>query len=588
MIEIFKEEPFARERTEAIDNTENSFQGENLFTAQTLANHSYENTRLNKSDREKQVCIYCQSKDHISTRCVNVKNVKTRKNILRSSGRCFLCLNKGHRIQHCKVKYACAKCSSKRHNVSICEKVKQDKGIKNEDNNEAPPIENVVMQVNSNSQAILLQTAKAEMFNCDEYREATSRILFDPCSQRTYCRGNLRKTLKLKSMRKETILMKRFALDERVLKVLDVVQICVRGKTKAVNVYIEALCIPLLCSPLQDQTLNGVFNKNYDYLKNLSLSDDYSNTTDKLVDLLIGLDYYFNFVTGKIRPGPPSCPLAVDSIETKTIEQNLKEELSKFWETENVGIGETKYVYNNLESTIRFDGSRYVTSLPFKPHHQFLPDNYSIAKYRLYNLKKRLDNNLDLKIEYDNIFRNYLNEGIIEKVNYESAIPGCVHYLPHHAVICNDKETTKVRVVFDASAKLPKSPSLNECLYAGPCLLSLVYDVLLRFHLQRIVLISDIKQAFLNVGIREEDCDYIRFLWFKDIFSENPEITIYRFLRVVFGLICSPFLLNATVKHHASKYSTKWKYFVEKILRDLYVVTRLPDLIQFLQLMIFI
>ena len=114
LIEIFKEELFARERIEAIDNTENSFEGENLFTAQTLANHSYKNTRLNKSDREKQVCVYCQSKNHISTRCVNVKNVETRKNILRSSGRCYLCLNKGHRIQHCKVKYACAKCSSKR------------------------------------------------------------------------------------------------------------------------------------------------------------------------------------------------------------------------------------------------------------------------------------------------------------------------------------------------------------------------------------------------------------------------------------------------------------------------------------------
>ena len=36
----------------------------------------------------------------------------------------------------------------KRHNVSICEKVKQDKEIKNEDNNEVPPTENVVMQVN--------------------------------------------------------------------------------------------------------------------------------------------------------------------------------------------------------------------------------------------------------------------------------------------------------------------------------------------------------------------------------------------------------------------------------------------------------
>ena len=75
----------------------------------------------------------------------------------------------------------------------------------------------------------------------------------------------------------------------------------------------------------------------------------------------------------------------------------------------------------------------------------------------------------------------------------------------------------------------------------------------------------------MNVGIREEDCDYIRFLWFKDIFSKNPQITVYRFLRVVFGLVCSPFLLKSTVKYHASKYFAKLKYFVEKILCDLYV-----------------
>ena len=104
---------------------------------------------------------------------------------------------------------------------------------------------------------------------------------------------------------------------------------------------------------------------------------------------------------------------------------------------------------------------------------------------------KQLNNNPNLKTEHDDIFRNYLNEGIIEKVKDDSAIPGCVHYLPHRAVIRNDKETTKVRVVFNASAKLPKSPSLNEYLYARPCLLSLVYDILLRFHLQKIVFISD-------------------------------------------------------------------------------------------------
>ena len=57
----------------------------------------------------------------------------------------------------------------------------------------------------------------------------------------------------------------------------------------------------------------------------------------------------------------------------------------------------------------------------------------------------------------------------------------------------------------------------------------------------------------------------------KIFFSENPQLTVYRFLRVVFGLICLPFLLNATVNHHESKYFTKWKYTAENFLRDLYV-----------------
>ena len=104
----------------------------------------------------------------------------------------------------------------------------------------------------------------------------------------------------------------------------------------------------------------------------------------------------------------------------------------------------------------------------------------------------------------------------MKKVKGESAISGCAHYLPHHEVIRSDKETIKLRVLLDASGKLPKSPLLNECLHAVPCLLSLVYDILLRFRLRKIVLISDIKQAFLSVEILNGDCDYIRFLWFGD------------------------------------------------------------------------
>ena len=64
---------------------------------------------------------------------------------------------------------------------------------------------------------------------------------------------------------------------------------------------------------------------------------------------------------------------------------------------------------------------------------------------------------------------------------------------------------------------------------------------------------SDIKQTILNVVIRDEDRNYLRFLWYNDPFSTEPNIIILRFARVVFDIISSPFLLNATIKYHLER-----------------------------------
>ena len=121
---------------------------------------------------------------------------------------------------------------------------------------------------------------------------------------------------------------------------------------------------------------------------------------------------------------------------------------------------------------IYFDGERYVIALPFKAFHKPLPENYTLSKHRLSNLKTKLDKNKELKQEYNQVFDNYLKDGIIEKVaDDDYGVVGKIHYLPHRAVVRCNKETTKVRVVFDASAKKGNEPSLNDCFYAGPCLL---------------------------------------------------------------------------------------------------------------------
>ena len=79
-----------------------------------------------------------------------------------------------------------------------------------------------------------------------------AEFLFDNCSQRKYITTSLKKKLKLRTIRKENILTQRFASDEGHTEELDVVQLCLRGKIKNLNCYVEALCVPYICSPLKE------------------------------------------------------------------------------------------------------------------------------------------------------------------------------------------------------------------------------------------------------------------------------------------------------------------------------------------------
>ena len=98
-------------------------------------------------------------------------------------------------------------------------------------------------------------------------------------------------------------------------------------------------------------------------------------------------------------------------------------------------------------------------------------------------------------------------ENIIEKIETVGK-PGLVHYFPHHAVIKNERDATKTRIVFDASSKIGNNPSLNDCLQSGPCFLPLIFNILLRFRIGDMGLVADIKQMFLNVEIGEGDKDF--------------------------------------------------------------------------------
>ena len=114
----------------------------------------------------------------------------------------------------------------------------------------------------------------------------------------------------------------------------------------------------------------------------------------------------------------------------------------------------------------------------------------------LFGLLRRLKSDPSLLKEYNDVITDQLNRGIVEMVKETNLSQNHneVHYIPHHAVIRHDKETTKLRIVFDGSAK-ENGPSLNECLHAGPSLYQGILEILLRFRMFLVGLIGDIKES---------------------------------------------------------------------------------------------
>ena len=91
----------------------------------------------------------------------------------------------------------------------------------------------------------------------------------------------------------------------------------------------------------------------------------------------------------------------------------------------------------------------------------------------------------------------YFEKGIIERFEKKSKEGERKHYILHNTVFKWAKDTTKVRIVYDASAKTEKTNlSLNECLYRGPVILKDLCGLLLRFQMKWIGIIADIEKTF--------------------------------------------------------------------------------------------
>ena len=303
-----------------------------MYSASKLSNYQASSrTSASGSRNNNKSCLFCQG-NHPLFRCTKVTDPKIRKDLIFKNRLCFICLDNSHIASKCTSNYTCKKCEG-RHNISICTKdFKNDHQNSNGSQN-SQDSQNQNLHQNDNQTTttfannvnnILLQTACADIVSIENGCSKKVHILFDSGAQRSYITKELQKSLNLKPLRVERIVLNVFGKEGGKIINVDVVKFKVETVTD--KIFMEALCIPTISARLSNQNSQYVLSQNYPHLQGLSIANSSSKTSFD-VDLLVGLDFYYSFITGNVKRGQIGEPIAIESklgwILTGPLKSNL-------------------------------------------------------------------------------------------------------------------------------------------------------------------------------------------------------------------------------------------------------------------------
>ena len=196
----------------------------------------------------------------------------------------------------------------------------------------------------------------------------------------------------------QTLLLKTFGEITPKLQTCEVVQLRIRS-LDGLNIY-STYVVLQICHPVSCQVINITKGTVFIYLQGLHFAD---NPTDEEqnempIDILVGSDQYWSFIVkgpsfrdifqgqylhltklGYVLSVPVHCQgnsqFSINFVSTHVLITNaqpidvinLKNELSRFWGLEHVGIQKQEpIVYDKFLQDIKFVDNRYQTSLPFK------------------------------------------------------------------------------------------------------------------------------------------------------------------------------------------------------------------------------
>ena len=164
----------------------------------------------------------------------------------------------------------------------------------------------------------------------------------------------------------------------------------------------------------------------------------------------------------------------------------------------------------------------------------------------------------------------YLKLGHMSPLNdYDLSLDNSdIFYLPHHAVFKDSSLTTKLRVVFDASAKTTNNLSLNDTLMVGPTIQQDLFSIMVRFRTHRYVLIADIEKMYRQIMVNPKDSNLQRIVW-RD--APHKELRHYALRTVTYGTASASFLATRCLAQIAYENKSDYPIASRAIANDFYV-----------------
>ncbi|XP_034179509.2 uncharacterized protein LOC117603975 [Osmia lignaria lignaria] len=514
-------------------------------------------------------------------------NPKERFELARRAKLCLNCLRGNHQTNKCYLS-GCKTCNHK-HNTLLHftdtnnpRNHPTNNSIESNDQNikEQPTVNLVV----SSDSEVLLGTASIKILDKDK-NEIPCRVLLDGGSQTHFITERLADRLKLN---KTMINLPFSGLGQNLTKSQYTVKTTIKSRTSPFSCDLTLVALPTITGLLPSRKID---KDNLSIPKNISLADPNFHKSAE-IDALLGNTLFYQLLSvGQIKLCNDSIILQktrlgwivtgevnllnnhLNKARSCFVTTALENQLNKFWEVEEIP---NKKYFSSEESACEthfsqnikrnLDG-RYVVRLPFNEKRDSIGESHRMALKRFYSLEKRLELSSELKNQYSVFLREYVElKHMTDITNTDDKQVG--YYLPHHAVIKESSATTKVRVVFDGSAKTSTSISLNDALMQGPTIQDDLISIIIRFRTHQFVLTADIEKMFRQIQVHPDDAKFQKILWRE---NKTEPIKTYMLNTVTYGTTSAPFLAVRCLKQIIKDDGHKYPLAATVLDRDFYV-----------------